>query len=78
MATCNDCENTITWAEANGRHMPFDEPPPMILGKRKPLPAGVDRWVVINGRARRADAQDEKLHREMVTCHWETCSARRW
>lgn len=77
MAQCKDCESPVTWAEGpNGRMLPFDEPPPVVLGKRKPLPTGLTIWSIVGGFARRATTEDTRLHRELVTCHFDTCSER--
>lgn len=71
MAACKSCELPIIWAEGpNGKMMPFDEP---VRGfGPEPVPTDGD-WVVVNGKARRATAEDRRLHRERLACHFVTC-----
>jgi len=72
------------WATTAGRRqeqkrLPFDEVP--VKGdvgpfKRTPAPPppGLRLWTVINGIAKHADANDERLCRPLYACHLDTCS----
>lgn len=64
MAACRSCEAPIIWVTTvNGKRMPVD---------LNPVADG--EWVVINGRARRATADDDRLRRPRFRVHWATCT----
>lgn len=70
--TCRDCGAEVEWTKVAKSGKPFL----LDVESRKPRP-GEKLYVLISGSARRAEAQDEKLHREPRTCHWDTCSEKR-
>lgn len=73
MALCKFCERSITWADGpSGRPMAFDDPEPTVLGKTPRTVPGAD-WVIVAGKARHATAEDRKLHRQMLVCHFDVC-----
>lgn len=62
-AACRSCEAPIIWGQMpSGKAMPLDA---------EPDPKG--QWVIINGRIRRPDAGDDRLHRPRHTSHFATC-----
>lgn len=67
MATCKTCEAPIVWAiwETTGKPHPVDA---------KSVATG--DLVIVNGKVRKATAQDTKLHRDRYTSHWDTCPDR--
>lgn len=76
MATCRNCGAPIewrTWAKS-GKPCPLDP-------EGTPIANGIKRLVSISGSVRFFEEQDSKLHREVRSCHFDTCperSAVRW
>lgn len=69
MAVCRDCEKYITWAEnPNGKNLPFDSQPVKTSQHRL--------YTIVKGKAKWATDEDRRLHREMYTCHFDTCQGR--
>lgn len=64
MSACRSCNAEIVWATSatSGKPMPMD---------LKPDPKG--QFVIVSGKARRATAEDDRLHRERFTSHFATC-----
>lgn len=63
MARCRSCGADVIWATStNGKAMPMDA---------QPDPKGT--FVIVVGKARKATAEDDRLHRPRHTCHFATC-----
>jgi len=67
-ATCRTCGQPVEWSRwaKSGRPALLDVAP-RELGKGERL------LVLIAGSVRHYEPQDEQLHREKRTCHWEAC-----
>jgi hypothetical protein len=81
MATCKDCDQDIIWSETgNTKKIALDAKP---VKKTDPRFAGSNIWkayVLLPGGelglARRGTEEDRRLHRDLYTCHWDTCTER--
>jgi len=73
MAQCRDCEFDIVWADRDGKAVPFDERP---LRRSADVLAQNKAYVLINGKAKRATQDDLRLHRDLHTCHFDTCTSK--
>lgn len=63
MASCKKCEAPIVWGTTSaGKAMPLDA---------DPVPDG--EWVLVAGKVRRFQTDDERLHRPRYRVHWKTC-----
>lgn len=64
MSACRSCGDDIVWAVTEtGRRMPLDA---------KPVAGGL--FVMVGGKARKATAEDDRLHRDRYTSHFATCA----
>lgn len=70
MANCRSCDAEIIWAvsEKTGKPMPIDA-----------APSPLGNLIVINGRARVATTDDDRLHRPKYMSHFASCAnAEEW
>jgi len=73
MAKCKECEAEIVWGmTAAGKRMPLNAETQTVGGGET---GTLGKWLLFNGEARLATAEDLRLRRPLRVPHWATCPA---